>query len=82
MRPPEIVDVRDRHNGFTAITKHGTLWRPADVLARYGYIGKLVHYREGAFYQTEENVTEALYKVKGYPYLIATWWREDGTRIA
>lgn len=59
-----------------------TLWRPASVLKK-GTIGKLVSYDEGSFYQNNNNVTMARYKVPGYRYQVAAWFdNETGERIA
>ena len=87
MIPPDQIDVRDKHDGFTIETKgrnigHCTLWRPALVLVNYGYDGTLQTYNENSFYQNHENVTEAVYKVKGYRYPVICWFSETGERIA
>lgn len=104
MTPPKEINVIDKHNGFTAITKSpryekivtetgvfkewrkarqecGTLWRPGNLLKNT--IGVLQEYDENSFFQLNNNVTKAVYKVKGYPNRIAVWFdNETGERIA
>jgi hypothetical protein len=90
MKPPETLNVLDKHAGFTAATK---IYRPdnlsgnltgeelsLDTLWRPGWIlrggpdGTLVGWKGDSFYQLNNDVTIGLYKVKGYRYLIACWW--------
>jgi len=83
MTPPSTFNVLDSHGGFTAVTRLGTLWRPGAVLKR-GTVGTLV---EGTidthdFYQQQEPVTSAEYKLPGYGYRVRVWWTQDGERIA
>jgi hypothetical protein len=60
-----------------------TLWRPCWMLNRYGTIGTLQEYDEKSFYQNNNDVTKAIYKVKGYHYRIAVWFcNKTGKRIA
>lgn len=59
-----------------------TLWRPASLLKR-GTIGTLQEYDEQSFYQNNNNVTKAIYKVAGYKYRVAVWFdNATGERIA
>lgn len=91
MIPPDTLDVCDAPNfrGFCAITRLGTLWRPESVLTEgkrtrgKPTIGTLKSYTERSFYQTNDDVTMATYKVKGYGYLVAVWFdNQTGERIA
>lgn len=84
MKPELTTNILDRHNGFTAITtKSGdTLWRPYQVLKGH-YIGVLQSYNEHSFYQNNNDVTEAIYKVRGYRYPVVCWFdNTTGLRIA
>ena len=84
MKPPEEINVLDKHNGFTAITTkyNDTLWRPGIIL-KGNTIGKLQYYSETSFYQLNNNVTRAVYKVKGYRYPVCLWFDNvTGERIA
>ena len=89
MRPPESMNVIDSHGGFTAET-HGknigtcTLWRPGRVL-KHGTIGTLISgsVNEHSFFQINDDVTRAAYKVKGYRYPVIVWFdNKTGERIA
>ena len=51
----------------------GTLWRPADVL-KGNTVGALEEYDEQSFFQLNNNVTKAVYKVHGYQYRVAVWF--------
>ena len=78
MTPPSSYNVLDKHSGFTAITYgknmgESTLWRPASVL-KHGTIGQLVSYNENSFYQLNNNVTAAIYKVPHYRYSVICWF--------
>jgi hypothetical protein len=60
----------------------GTLWRPGSLLKK-SKTGELQEYNEDSFYQNNNNVTKAIYKVKGYGYRIAVWFdNATGQRIA
>ena len=60
-----------------------TLWRPAQVLKGKDPLGTLVDYNERSFFQNNNDVTIARYKVKGYRYLVVCWFdNSDGHRIA
>jgi hypothetical protein len=83
---PDTINVLDRHGGFTAVTtKRGdTLWRPGRVL-KGTTTGTLVpsSVKRKSFYQTNNDVTKALYKVPGYRYPIAVWFdNKTSERIA
>ena len=83
MNPPYSINVLDQHEGFTAETKSGTLWRPKQILSKYSYIGILQSYDEKSFFQNNNNVTRAEYKVKGYRYPVIIWFdNETRNRIA
>ena len=59
-----------------------TLWRPGTLLKKTT-IGILDEYDERSFYQNNNNVTKAIYKVAGYRYRVAVWFdNETGRRIA
>src|SRR6266404_6469191 len=53
--------------------EHDTLWRPGQLL-KGNVEGTLQEYDEQSFYQNNNNVTKAIYKVKGYPNRIAVWF--------
>lgn len=58
-----------------------SLWRPGSLLA--DPVGELQEFNEKSFFQLNNNVTKAIYKVKGYPNRIAVWFdNETGERIA
>lgn len=60
-----------------------TLWRPGAVLKDKSPIGKLLSYNEKSFFQNNNDVTEAFYKVKGYRYKVVIWFNnQTGERIA
>jgi hypothetical protein len=75
MKPPATINVLDEHGGFTAITtkRRDSLWRPGNVLKGKTQ-GKLVEFTERSFYQRNNDVTEAFYKVPGYKYPVAVWF--------
>jgi hypothetical protein len=86
--PPDTMDVRDQHDGFTVLTYgrsmgHSSLWRPSRV-APQGTTGALVPdtVKRDDFYQTERPVISAEYRLPGYRYRVKVWFRPDGTRIA
>lgn len=84
--PPASINVIDAHGGFTAVTRGGlrghTLWRPGRMLKKTT-IGRLTQYDPKSFFQTNNDVTQALYKVAGYRYPVAVWFdNKTGRRIA
>lgn len=99
MTPPQTINVLDSHSGFTAITRSksyerdgngwkrvmkecDTVWRPGKVL-RSSTEGTLDEYNEKSFFQTNNDVTKAIYRVKGYRYRVAVWFdNATGQRIA
>ena len=91
MRPPDTLDVCDAPGavrGFCAVTRGGTLWRHERVLtegrrtAGKPTTGTLFHFDEHSFFQLNDDVTEALYRVEGYPYVVALWFdNKTGERI-
>jgi hypothetical protein len=90
-RPPATMNVLDERGGFTAITKKRrgesairgeTLWRPGAVL-KGETTGSLQESDPRSFYQTNNDVTQAIYKVRGYRYPVAVWFdNRTGTRVA
>lgn len=78
MLPPPTINVLDQHNGFTAVTttRGTTLWRPELVLRGHPPIGTLIRFDENSFYQNSPpgSVTKAIYKIKGYKYVVAIWF--------
>lgn len=99
MIPDVQLNVIDAHGGFTAVTRSrsyerdgngwkrvwkesNTVWRPGSLL-KQTTLGTLQEYNEKSFYQNNEDVTKALYKVPGYQYRIAVWFDNiTGERIA
>ena len=86
MQPPEKIDVLDQVGGFTAITRYqgseGTLWRPGWVL-KHGTVGTLQSVNENSFFQGNDDVTQAVYKVSHYRYPVVLWFsNQTGERIA
>ena len=75
MIPPEKYNIINKQGGFTAVTtkRNDTLWRPASIL-KGKRIGELIRYKEDSFYQNNNDVTTAFYKIKGYPYRIVVWF--------
>lgn len=72
--------------GRTRLLIGDTLWRHqnhAPLALSNENLARLVAYDTGSFYQTSNDVTVALYRLKGYGYPIVTWWsNETGRRIA
>ena len=59
-----------------------SLWRPGSLLKR-STTGKLIDYARNSFYQNNNDVTVALYRVPGYRYPVAVWIdNRTGARIA
>jgi hypothetical protein len=81
--PPTEINVLDQHGGFTAETTNGnTLWRPASLL-KHGETGTLVKVNPKSFYQVNNDVTMAHYRVPGYRYPVVLWFdNKTGHRIA
>jgi hypothetical protein len=68
-----------------AINTHrfDTLWRPGKVLNGITQGGLVKPYHTNSFYQLNNNVTLAFYRVLGYNYLVAVWFDNlTGRRIA
>lgn len=62
--------------------EHDTLWRPGTLL-KQTTVGTLQEFDEHSFYQLNDNVTKAIYKVPGYKYRVAVWFdNTTGNRIA
>lgn len=87
MHPPLKLDpLFDAHGGFTAeisSPKNGTytLWRPGSVAKRDHAV--LDTYNERSFFQNNNDVTRAVYKVKGYRYPVIAWFdNQTQKRIA
>ena len=74
-RPKFAVDPRAWLGG-------DTVWRPGSLL-KSTTNGTLKAYEPKSFYQTNNNVTMALYRVPGYQYPVAVWFdNASGQRIA
>lgn len=59
-----------------------TVWRPANLLKKTTQ-GTLDEFNEQSFYQTNDNVTQAFYRVAGYKYRVVVWFdNKTGERIA
>lgn len=105
MKPPDELDVLDRHGGFTRMLKTeqaekrhephfhwvyvmkytDTLWEPGYELDGLPKVGKLMPETvdEKSFYQLNDDVTRAWYKVEGYEHPIVAWFdNRTGLRIA
>jgi hypothetical protein len=50
-----------------------TVWRPGKLLKKT-VEGELLTFDERSFYQTNNDVTKALYKVKGYNHPVVIWF--------
>ena len=73
MPPLKLEPLFDRHGGFTAETKPGnTLWRPGHVAKSTD--ATLVTYDEYSFFQLNNNVTKATYKLRRYQYPVIAWF--------
>ena len=60
-----------------------SLWRPGSVLKGRKPVGELLAYDPRSFYQTNDNVTLAVYRVRGYGYPVLIWFdNATGRRIA
>ena len=72
--PPATINVIDRNGGFTAETRPWSmLWRPGSVLKKTTR-GQLVSFDARSFYQTNNDVTMAYYRVPGYRYPVVLWF--------
>lgn len=86
MKPSLTTNVLDKNGGFHAETKGRrsgtcTLWRPGHVIG--DPTGVLQSFDEHSFYQMNNDVTIARYKVKGYRYPVLCWFdNKTGERIA
>ena len=56
-----------------------SLWRPGSVLKGQKPVGELLAYDPRSFYQTNNNVTLAVYRVRGYGYPVLIWF-DNATR--
>jgi hypothetical protein len=99
MTPDQRMNVLDAHGGFTAVTlsptherygngwrkvwrESNTLWRPGQLL-KQTTIGTLQEYNEKSFFQNNNDVTKAYYKVPGYRFRVAVWFdNATGRRLA
>ena len=57
----------------------GDLWRPGSVLKGREPVGDLIAYDPRSFYQTNDNVTLAVYRVRGYGFPVLVWF-DNATR--
>lgn len=80
------ITIFDRHNGFTALTASGTLWRPRRVLSKVAPEATemtVTGICRNMFYQTTQPVVWVTCKIKGYPYEVRAYFNEEtGERIA
>jgi hypothetical protein len=89
-KPPYRVKKRwsmedriSKHKGKVRLSIGDTLWRPSHVIKKLPAKGKLVAYDTGSFYQTNNDVTVALYRVQGYGYPVVMWFdNKTGRQIA
>ena len=66
----------------SVMRERDTVWRPGQLL-RKTTIGTLQEFNEQSFYQNNNDVTQAIYKVPGYRFRIAVWFdNQTGERIA
>lgn len=82
--PPTKTNILDSHGGFTIMDNRGnTLWRPGAVLKGKPPIGTLQSWKGDSFYQLNNDVTQATYKVPGYNKTVVCWFdNRTGERIA
>jgi len=79
MTPPNVMDVTDKHGGFTVEVPSGSLW----MSARENMCGTLESYDEESFYQGNNDCTLALYKLRSYRYPAMVWLdNKTGERLA
>jgi hypothetical protein len=82
----DSIPIFDRHGGFTAMTKLGTLWRPAHVLEKVAPNATTMivqNVERGRFFQTVKPVAWVRCKIKGYGYDVMAYFNETtGERIA
>lgn len=80
------IPIFDRHGGFTALTRSGTLWRPAYVLERVAPTETemtVVTTELGRYFQLTEPVAWIDCKIKGYGYVVRAYIdQRTGERIA
>lgn len=80
------IPIFDRHGGFIALTRSGTLWRPAHVLENVAPAETemmVVEVELGRFYQLAEPVAWVDCKVKNYCYVVRAYFdQRTGERIA
>jgi tRNA/tmRNA/rRNA uracil-C5-methylase (TrmA/RlmC/RlmD family) len=68
------IDEKSFQGWERKMVETNTLWRPASVLNGRSPIGKLISFNEESFFQNNNDVTQALYQVKGYRYKIVVWF--------
>ena len=66
---PLLRKSTEHRSGITG----NTLWRPGGLLKK-GTIGRLIDFATNSFYQMNNDVTVALYKVPGYAHPVAVWF--------
>lgn len=70
---PKRFDIAARLKANNQVLRIGdTLWRPGSILKDIS--GDLLAYNEKSFYQTNNDVTQAIYRVRGYNYPIIAWF--------
>lgn len=78
------MDFKARRDASTGARLYigDTLWRPGRLLKR-DTVGDLLDYDERSFYQRNDDVTIAVYRVPGYSYPVLAWFdNASGERIA
>lgn len=82
MTPPTVLpSVLDSHGGYTVLTRCGnTLWKPGSTVGDPS--GSLVSFDEKSFFQQNNDVTRALYRVGGVRDLVIVWFdNETGLNV-
>jgi hypothetical protein len=80
MIPPKSLNVSDKHGGFCYLSRNGldTVWRPARETSDL-MTGERVDYDENSFYQNNNDVTRATYRLPRYG-LRAVVWFDNATK--
>jgi hypothetical protein len=85
MQVPQTINVLQpnfKFGYFTALINGNTLGRNTMSLIKRDWTGELISFNSNSFFQNNNNVTKALYKVKGYKYPVVIWFdNETGSRI-
>ena len=89
------VRISDQHGGFTILERRhesgralywaefNTLWQPLPVVGNHSAPGKCFLVDNHSFYQLNDDVTEAYFRVEGYRETVLMWFdNKTGKRIA